>query len=338
MRNRLLRRATLVAGVVVTSLVIGTIGFQLIEGYSAFDAFYMTLITISTVGYRELTPLSETGRIFNSFLILFGVGSMFLAVGVITQTVIEFEIEDHFGKRRRKRVIESLHNHVIVCGYGRVGRNASMQLKRAGADVLVVDRNEDRVESAMQAGLLAVEADATRDAALLEAGVKRARGLVSALASDADNLFIILSAKTLNPALTVVTRAAEEEAEQKLRRAGADTVLAPYSMTGYQLAESLLRPHVQSFVEVAMQGMGLNVRIEQLLVGKGTEFAHKNLRDMQVRRELGVIVLAVKRATGEMVFNPPADMEIVPGDFLIAMGEPVNLDTLERMLDSTRPA
>ena len=224
MDSRLGRRVLFVAVLLLITLCIGTVGFRLLEGYSLFDAFYMTLITITTVGYQEVHPLSHMGRIFNSFLILFGVSAMFFAVGVITQGIIELELQDRYGKRRKKRMIDQMDEHFIVCGFGRVGRNASFELRRAKAPVLVVDRNEQRVEQAIRAGLVAVLADATRDDSLREIGVMRARGLIAALPSDAENLFIILSAKTLNPKLLVVTRASEEQAEEKLRRAGADTV------------------------------------------------------------------------------------------------------------------
>ncbi len=235
MDRRLVRRAFFIAALLLFTLGAGTVGFQIIEGYPLFDAFYMTLITITTVGYQEIHQLSHAGRIFNSFLILFGVSAVFFAVGAMTQTIIELELQDRYGQRRKKRMIQQMHDHFIVCGFGRVGRNASYELQRANAPFIVVDRNEQRVERAMHAGMVAVVADATHDDSLREIGVMRARGLIAALPSDAENLFIILSAKTLNPKLTVVTRAAEEESEGKLRRAGADTVFAPYTMAGHRL-------------------------------------------------------------------------------------------------------
>jgi voltage-gated potassium channel len=292
----------------------------------------MTLITISTVGYQEVHPLSQAGRIFNSFLILFGVSVMFFSVGAITQTVIEWEIADPFGKRRNKRMIDKMQDHYIVCGYGRVGRSAASELLRAGAALVVIDVNEERVERAMHEGFVAFHADSTHDATLREAGIGRAKGLVSALSTDADNLFVILSAKSLNPRLKVVTRAAEDEAEEKLRRAGADTVFAAYTITGHRLAQALLRPHVSSFLDFATQGIGLDVAIEQIQVSPGTEFVLRTLRDMQLRRELGIIVLAIRKPGGRMVFNPEADTPIDAGDILIAMGEPPNLQELERLV------
>ena len=327
----------MIASLLAFTISMGTVGFVWVEHYSVFDAFYMTLITISTVGYGELHPLSQAGRYFNSFLILFGVSVMFFAVGAITQIVIELELHDPFGKRRSKRMIDRLEKHIIICGFGRVGRNAAQELQRAGSPFVVIDLSEERVERAMEAGMVAFAADATRDETLRAAGVSRAIGLVSALATDADNLFVILSAKSLNPKLNVVTRAAEEEAEEKLRRAGANTVFAPYAITGHRLAQSILRPHVSRFLDFTTQSMGLDVAIEQIQVPADTNFPSRTLREMQLSREMGIIVLAIRKPGGQMVFNPPADMEMRAGDFLIAMGELPNLQKLERLLMGEAP-
>jgi len=336
MDRRLARRVVFVAGLLLLTLCIGTAGFHLIEGYSLFEAFYETLTTITTVGNEQVRVLSHAGRIFNSFLILFGVIAMFLSVGAITQTIIDMELRDPLNTRRTKRMIDKLQNHFIVCGFGRVGRNAAFELQRAGAPFLVIDRDEDRVERAIHSGMLAVLADSTRDESLREAGIERARGLIAALTTDADNLFVILSAKNLNPHLTVVTRAAEEDAEEKLRRAGADTVFAPYSITGLRLAQALIRPHVSRFLDFTTKNFGPDVAIEQVQVAPGTEFIGKTLREMQIRRELGIIVLAIRKSDGQMVFNPAAEMEICAGDFLIVMGEQPNLQDLEDRLTARK--
>lgn len=333
MDRPLVRRAVLVGALIAFTLCIGTVGFQLLDPrYSPFDAFYMTVTTITTVGYQEVHPLSRAGRVFNSFLILFGVSAMFFAVGAVTQTIIELGLRDVYGKRRRKRMIAKMQDHFIVCGFGRVGRNASYELQRARAPFLVVDRNEQRVERAMMAGMTAVVADATRDDSLREVGVLRARGLIAALPSDAENLFIILSAKTLNPKLTVVTRASEEEAGEKLRRAGADTVFAPYTMAGHRLAQALVRPHVVEFLDFATTSMAPKITMEQVQVATNTEFVSKRLGEIVQRREFGVIVLAIRKADAQMIFNPPPETKIDAGDFLIVLGEQPNLRKLEQVL------
>jgi voltage-gated potassium channel len=334
MQSRLLRRILLIVGLLVVVIVVGTVGFVFIEHYPWFEAFYMTLTTITTVGYGEIRPLSHAGRVFNSFLIIFGVSTIFLASGAMTQTIITFELQDRYGKRRQKRMIEKLHDHFIICGYGRVGRHASQEFLRANVPFLIIDLSEDRVEKAMGAGLLAAVADATSDDALRHAGIMRARGLISALPTDAENLFVILSARTLNPGLTVVTRASEEEAEEKLRRAGADTVFTPYSMTGRQLADSLLRPHVVEFMDFGRSNIGPEVTMEQVCVSQGAEITRKTFGQLTELRRSGVIVLAIRKKGGETIFNPPPELEVSGGDFLIVMGERAGLQRLEQILTS----
>ncbi len=332
MSRSLKQRIRLIAAMLLVILAAGTVGFTLIEGYPVFDAFYMTLTTISTVGYQEIHPLSHAGRIFNSFVILFGVSAVFFALGAMTQTIIELELQDGYRKRKAKRMIHSLKNHYIICGFGRVGRNAAYELQRAKAPFLIVDRSEQRVELAITSGMLAMVADATRDEGLREAGIADAQGLIAALPTDAENLFTILSAKTLNPKLYVATRASEEEAEVKLRRAGADTVFAPYAMAGQRLAQALIRPHVVKFLDFSSSSVGPSIVMEQLCVAPGTEFASKSLTQLQVRRDLGIMVLALRKPDGQMIFNPPSETTIAAGDYLIVLGDQKDLERLERLV------
>jgi voltage-gated potassium channel len=326
------KRLAFIAAAIAVTLLIGTVGFVAIEDYPPFDAFYMTLYTISTVGYAELHPLSHAGRVFNSFLIFFGVATMFFAIGAVTQTAIELELNQFFGKRRTKNMIDKLRDHFIVCGFGRVGRGAAEELLRAEVPFVIVDNTEERVTLALKRGMLAVLADATRDETLRDVGITRAKGLIATLASDADNLFVILSAKSLNAGLQLSARVAEEETEQKMRRAGANWVFAPYNITGHRMAQAMLRPHVAQFLDFATKDTELNVVIEQVRVAETSEFAGRSLAQLQVRRDLGVIVLAIRRQDGTMNFNPPADALIGRGDHLIAMGEQENLRRLERLL------
>ena len=298
----------------------------------------MSLTTMTTVGYGEIHPLSHAGRVFNSFLIVFGVTTIFIAIGAMTQTIIELEFGDAIGKRRNKRMIDNLKDHYIICGFGRVGRGAASELSHAGVPFVVVDIDPDRVERAMLAGMLAVAADSTHDETLRLVGIERARGLVAALATDADNLFVLLSAKGLNPRIYVATRAAEEGAEAKMRRAGADAVFAPYSITGHRLAQSLLRPHVVQFLDFTTKDVGEDIAIEQVRVAGTSEMVSRTIREMQLRKEVGVIVMAIRKESGEMVFNPPADTAVQAGDYLIVMGRPGNLRTLETLLADPRAA
>jgi voltage-gated potassium channel len=326
------RRLLLILLALATTLAIGTIGFTVIDHYAPFDAFYMALTTITTVGYGELHPLSRTGRIFNSFLILFGCSFILISLGAITQTVIELEFGDALGKRRAKRMIDKLKDHYIICGYGRVGRGAAAELQRAGGPCVVVDRDPERAERATSSGMLSMAADSTRDETLRQLGIERARGLVAALASDADNLFVLLSAKGLNPKIFVATRAAEEGTEEKMRRAGADAVFAPYAITGHRLAQALLRPHVVQFLDFTTQSIGLDVAMEQVRVHQNSDIVDKTIQEMQIRRATGVIVMAVRKENGEMLFNPPPETPIHAGDYLIVMGRPDNLRSLETLL------
>ncbi len=330
--DRFRRRLLFIAGALALTVAGGTLGFIWIDHYPPFDAFYMTLITISTVGYGEVHPLSPAGRVFNSFLIFFGVTIMLLAVGGMTQAIIELELNQYFGKRRNKRMIDKLQDHYIVCGFGRVGRGAAHELQRAGVPFLVVDKNEDRVEWAMKDGMLAVLADATDDETLKESGVLRAKGLIATLQSDADNLFVILSAKALKPALQVTARIASEQSEKKMRLAGADYVFAPYDMTGNRMAQVMLKPHVYQFIDFTTKGMGLDVGIEQIRVPAKAEFNTKSPLEQRIRKDLHVIILAIRKPDGHMLFNPPVGTEIQEGDYLIVMGEPANLQRLERLL------
>ncbi len=330
--EHLRRRLIVIAIAIVVTLGGGTLGFVWIEHYPVFDAFYMALITVTTVGYGEVHPLSQAGRVFNSFLILFGVITMLLAVGAMTQTIIELELNQFFGRRRVKGMIDKLEGHIIVCGFGRVGRGAADELREAGMPFVVVDHDEDRVERAMKAGMLGVLADASRDETLRDIGIDRAKGLIATLGSDADNLFLILTAKTLNANLQLSARVSEESSEQKMRRAGADFVFAPYNSTGHRMAQAMVRPHVQQFLDFTTRNIGIDMGIEQVQVGDRCAFAGKSLEEMAVRRDTGVIVLAIRRGSGEMLFNPPPDAKVVSGDYLIAMGETQSLRKLENVL------
>jgi voltage-gated potassium channel len=330
--SRLAKRLLYILVAIGATLTIGTVGFSLIGGYSVFDAFYLTLTTMTTVGYGD--RFSHAGRVFNAFLIMFGVSTIFIAIGAMTQTIIEFELGDALGRRRNKRMIDKLKDHYIICGYGRVGRGAAAELQHAGVPFVVVDSDPGRVERAMLGGMLAVAADATRDDTLHQVGIERARGLVAALATDADNLFVLLSAKGLNPKLYVAARAAEEGAEDKMRRAGADAVFAPYAITGHRLAQSLLRPHVVQFLDFTTKDVAMDISIEQVRVSVGSEVAAKTIREMQMRRNMGVIVMAIRRRDGNMLFNPPADTAIEAGDYLIVMGKQNDLTALEELADT----
>lgn len=326
------RRILTLAIALLITIAIGTGGFVLIDGYSVFDAFYMALITITTVGYSEIQPLSRAGRIFNTFLLFFGVGVVFYGIGVMTQTIIELELSEFFGKRRIKRMIEKLNGHHIVCGFGRVGRSAAEELQRTGSQFVVVDASQSKVELAIKHGMLAVQADAKSDESLREVKIGRARGLIASLSSDADNLFLILTAKELNPNLVVASRVNEEQSERKLMRAGANAIFRPYNITGHRLAQALLRPYLFEFLDFSTSNVdiGQNIGMEQIRVAESSPLAGQSLMEMQLRRDLDVIVLAIRRSDGQMLFNPPANAVVNGADHMIVMG---NIDDMQKLTE-----
>ena len=331
------RRLLLFLLMMAALLLIGTVGFIAIEGYGWFDALYMTVITVTTVGYYEVKALSTAGRAFNIVFLLVGVNTILFGVGMITSTIIELQLDHYFARKRREKLINSLENHFIICGFGRVGRGAAQELQRSNVPFVVVDSDEHRVEMVMRMGMLGVLADCTTDETLKAVQIHKARGLIAALATDADNLFLTMSAKTLNPLLNVAARANEEENAAKLRRGGADSVFSPYGFTGSRLAQSILRPHVTQFLDYATLDHDADLSIEQLRIDEGSEFSQRSLRDLrELRKEYGISVLAIRRADGRMEFNPDADSEIRPGDHLIVMGRASALRELERALVAPR--
>ena len=317
----------------MTATLVGTIGFRLVEGWPLFDAFYMSLITLTTVGYGEIHPLSVNGRIFASFLMLVGVASVFTSFAILGETLLRLELADYFGRRRRTRMLQHIAGHYIVCGAGRVGRSVVLELLRGGAQVVLIDNDANRVKWGDALGIITMTADASKDETLRQARIDTAAGLVSAIASDAENVYVTLSAKVLNPSLHVAVRASDEQAEEKLQRAGATTVLTPYTYIGHRLAQSLLRPHVANFLDVASAfgKTDLDLEIEQLPIAPGSMLSSKTLEQAQLGRNYGVIVLAVRRKDGAMQFNPQADLRLEDGDVLIAMGERQKLKQLENI-------
>jgi len=327
-------RLLIVAAVLVSAILLGTLGFVLVEGWTLFDAFYMALMTLTTVGYGEVHPLSFHGRLFASFLMLVGVASVFVSFAILGDTLLRLELTDYFDQRRRTRMLQHIAGHYIVCGAGRVGRSVVLELQRAGTKVVLIDNDPERLKWGETLGVLTLSADASKDETLRRARIDTAAGLVAAIASDAENVYVTLSAKVLNPSLYIAARASDEQAEEKLRRAGAATVLTPYTYIGHRLAQSLLRPHVLSFLDVASAfgKTDLDLEIEQLRVASGSLLSPRTLAEAHLGRTYGVIVLAVRRQNGVMQFNPQADVRLESGDVLIAMGERQKLKQLENEL------
>jgi len=322
--------------VLLVALVIGgVLGFHFIEGWTFFDGFYMVLTTITSIGYGEIHPLSHAGRLFNSFVIITGVGLVLLLVGGASRTLLEFELQSVFGRRRMDREISRLSDHFIICGAGRVGRSAARELARKPLPFVVVDTNEAKLERYSAEGWLTLVGDATLAKVLHDAQIERARGLVAATTTDAINIYIILTARSLNPQLKIIARASEEDAEKHLLTAGADSVVSPYSFAGYRIAQTFMRPNVVDFFDTAMN-QKRPLEIEEIKVGNGARVAGQTLEGSRIRQEMGVIVLAIKGENTAMRFNPPPDEVIHAGDHLIAMGDPEGLRRLEE--SSAEPA
>jgi voltage-gated potassium channel len=326
---RALHNLRLIGLALALVILAGTAGFHFIEGWPWFDGVYMVVTTLTTIGYQETHPLSHAGRVFNVGVIVAGVSLVFLAIGALTQALLEFELLSFFGRRKMEREIGRLTDHYIICGAGRVGRSAARELARRPAPFVIIEANEAKAALYSQQWLVLV-GDSTKEQTLREAHIEQARGLVAATTTDATNLYIILTARALNPKLKIIARASEEDAEKHLLTAGADSIVSPYSFAGQRIAQTFLRPHVVSFLDTATTHLGMDLEIGEISVGPDSSFAGKTIETSRIRQDRGLIVLAIKRGQG-MRFNPAPDDRIEVGDFLIAMGEPAQLRQLEQM-------
>ena len=324
-----LRHLRNIGVLLVLVMVIGTAGYHYIEGWSWFDGFYMVVTTLTTIGYQEVHPLSHAGRVFNVFVILFGVSLLLLGVGLLSQALLEFELQSFFGRRRMEREIGRLDGHFIICGMGRVGRSVARELARKPVPFVIIENAEAKRERFSSENWLVHAGDATQESTLRLVQIERARGLIAATTTDATNLYIVLTARGLNPQLKIIARASEDTAEKHLLTAGADSVGSPYAVAGQRIAQSLLRPHVVSFLDTATTHLGMDLEIGEIHITAESRFAGKTLETSRIRQDRGVIVLAIKRREG-MRFNPAPDERIEAEDCLIAMGEPAQLRELEQ--------
>lgn len=311
-------------------IVMGSLGYMWLEGWDFFDALYMTVITLTTVGYGEVRPLTRIGRAYSMVLMLGGIGVMFYLITGLAKIVVEGEIRYALGKRKLQKNIQKLHDHYIICGYGRIGEILARQLKSHHIPFVIVDNKPEAVAGLEDSGYHVLEGDATREEVLLEAGIERAKGLISVVSSDANNVFITLTARSLNPHVYIVARAAEAGSERKLLRAGADRVESPYELGGRKMAEAILRPNVVTFLELAMKE-DVDLSMEEIPVAASSSLVGMALKDSGIRQQLNIIVVAIKRADGEMIYNPSPGAQIASGDTLIALGMRKSLDSLEAM-------
>ena len=309
-------------------ILTGTLGYMLLEGWDPLDAFYMTIISITTTGFAEVRPLSPAGRVLTIFLIVAGVSSLAYLGGKAIQELLESQI---LGRRNVNKQVSKLRDHYIVCGYGRLGRPICAELIGTHSEFVVIEKNEDRIKQISDANMLYVHGDATNDDVLIQAGIKNARGLIAVLASDADNVYVTLSARELNNHIFIVTRAIGEEAEKKLIRAGANRIVKPYEIGALRMAHLLVRPGVVDFMDIVARKSGVDLALEEIMVRHGSELNGITLADSTLRQRLNIIIVAIYRTESEFIYNPKSSETIREGDRLIAIGEWENLQQLNKM-------
>ncbi|MBW1696524.1 MAG: potassium channel protein [Deltaproteobacteria bacterium] len=318
---------------VLLIMVGGTLGYVVIEGWDVFDALYMTVITLSTVGYGEVHTVSKAGRIYTIVLILVGVGFLGYLIGSLVQFMVEGQIRTIFGRRRLNIQIERLKNHYIICGYGRIGRIICQNLKQKPLDLVVIERNKELIPIMDEDNVLYLCEEATEESTLRKAGIQRARGLVASLGTDIDNVFLILTARQLNTNLFIVARASSHTSKTKLITAGANIVETPYELGALTMAQRILRPTVTSFWDLAFSYKASDIQMEEIPVSPKSSLANVTLKDSGIRQQYNLIIIAIKKSDNRMEFNPSFEAVIHPGDTVIAVGQEENLKRIEKVLN-----
>lgn len=318
--------------------LLGTLGFTLIEGWGFLDSFFMTLITITTIGYREIRPLSDAGKLFDIVVIFLGVGTYAYGFATIVQSVVEGEVQRLVGRRRLDKKITSMKQHYIICGNGRIGSLISEQLLEAGKPFVIIDCDPDVGLKLETGGLPHIIGDATDEELLRKAGLDQAKGLIATASSDVTNVYITLIAREMNPAVYIMARAESEDSVKNLKRAGADRVISPYQVGGRHMANLLLKPTVVDFVELATgeQRDDFIIQMEGFRIRPGSDLMGSTLKDAPIRKDLGLIVVAIKPEDGTMVFNPPAEQHLAKDDVLVCIGDPDALKAMDRLVRGTR--
>lgn len=310
------------------------IGIAFYMGYEHWDfasAFYMVVITLSTVGFMEVNELSEAGRIFTSFLIMGGVGGFVYMAGAFAQLLIDGRLQIMWGKHKMMKEIGKLKGHFIVCGYGRIGSIVVQEILAEGHDVVVIEQDPELIDRMEQEGVLCIDGDATSDQILLSAGLLHAKSLISALTSEAANVYVTLTARQLNPDITIVARAGDKSHISRLELAGADRVVLPHFIGGLRMAQNVLRPTVTNFVELAVRG-GIDLQMEELAVTPDSELCGLDLIESKIRPRFNLIIIAIKKENGDMVFNPGPKEVIYANDTLLAVGKKSNLTEIKTIL------
>lgn len=317
----------------IAIVAIGTSGYMLIEGWSFLDALYMTVITYSTVGYSEVHTISEIGRLYTIFLIFLGVGFFLYVAGAIIQFMVEGKIRTVLGRRKLDKKIHHLKNHYIICGYGRIGRVICDTLKRSPIDLVVIESDEKLVPEMDIDNVLYLWGDASDESLLLKAGIQQARGLVAVLGTDAENVFLVLTARQLAPKLIITARASDMDAGKKILAAGADIVESPYEMGAMRMAQRITRPTVTTFLDLAFGSKRTDIQMEEIPISPQSSLHNVMLKDSGIRQNYNLIIIAIKQPNGSMIFNPSFEAKISSGDTVIAVGESKNLKNLEKILN-----
>lgn len=314
-------------------ICVGTLGFHFIEGVPWLDSIYIAMQTVTTVGYGDIPPKTTAGRIFATLFILFGVGTVLYALTVLAQAIIQSEIVEALGINQRMREMEKLSGHYIVCGAGRVGRRIIRNLQKQNLPFVLIERDERRTaEFADDAHTHILNADATLEENLLQAGVKRAIGLASCLADDAANVYVVLTARDMNKDLHIVARAVEEQAEPKLIRAGANRVVAPTIIGSQSMARALLKPTIADFMD-SIVAESFDLVFEEIAIKNDSVYLNKELRETNISTDLNLLIVAIRRKSGEMILQPTADARILEGDLLIAIGR---AEQMQKLVEANR--
>lgn len=326
------RKVFLLVVLLALVLAIGTLGYMNVEGWSAFDSFYMTVITLATIGYGETHPLTTMGRAFTIFLIFVGLGIFTVMVGTVSRAVLEGQFNKMFnGRRRMREQIEGLSNHTIFCGFSRLSRTAATELRKAGEEIVVIESDEVRSREAEQAGFLVVVGDATIDKSLSSAGVARAKRLVTLLPRDSDNMYVTLTARELNSSLYIVSRAEDEVGEKRLKIAGVDRIVSAYRLAARKLADGLMRPYITDFFEIAGTGVA-GWKIEEIKIPAASAICGKTLGDLALRQTANVSIAAIISPDGNFQLNPQGDTVLVSESTLIAVGWKADIQALEGLV------